>query len=387
MTLIILSLTLFNEMMITIKLNLINISMKRFIVIIIVMMFSSVSFAEEEQLQQTWEKAFNSVVLVSSESTLKEIKDVVLPDVFDQDDRFSPPEFVPKLPKYAMGTGFFINKIHLVTNYHVIRHFDKIKIYAYNHPFEITDIKIVGYDAEIDIAVIEVIEDIDHDSLEWADNEPSIGDQVYALGHGVSQIWSLTQGILSYDYRPNPSTSFVHYIQTDAVINSGNSGGPLLNEEGKVIGVTTLLISPDKSYVGYGYVLPTPLVKRVVAQILATGKHVKPSIGIMMGIIDDKELYEKLKAEGLDHFLEIKEVIVDSPAYRFGLLAGDIIVSIDDKDIQVVPHVIQLLWQRNPGDQISFNIYRNGEHQIIDVVLGTAKTVPNPFDGPFYDME
>ena len=185
----------------------------------------------------------------------------------------------------------------------------------------------------------------------------------------------MTQGILSYDYRPNPSSSFVHYIQTDAVINAGNSGGPLMNEDGEVIGVATLLISPDRNYVGYGYVIPTPLVKRVVSQILATGKHVKPSIGIMMGIIDDRELYEKLKAEGIDHYLEIKEVIVDSPAYRFGLLAGDIIVSIDDNDIQVVPQVIELLWQRNPGDQIRFNVYRNGEHQIIDVVLGTIEPV------------
>ena len=167
-------------------------------------------------------------------------------------------------------------------------------------------------------------------------------------------------------------------IGTHEILFSENNGNlncyiVTTNEDGEVIGVTTLLISPDKYYVGYGYVIPTPLVKRAVTQILATGKHVKPSIGIMMGIIDDRELYEKLKTEGLDHFLEIKEVIVDSPAYRFGLLAGDIIVSIDDKDIQVVPQVIELLWQRNPGDQIRFDVYRNGEHQLIDVVLGTVE--------------
>ena len=95
----------------------------------------------------------------------------------------------------------------------------------------------------------------------------------------------------------------------------------------------------------------------------------------MMGIIDDRELYEKLKADGIDHLLEIKEVIVDSPAYRFGLLAGDIIVSIDDNDIQVVPQVIELLWQRNPGDQLAFKVYRNNEYKIIDVVLGTIEPV------------
>lgn len=349
--------------------------MKRFISIIILIVFSSVAFAEEEQSQ--WEKVYNSIVLISSEKTTEKIITEPVPKEFfkEFDDKKNAPDFeglVPKLPEYGMGTGFFINRIHVVTNYHVIKNFDTLKIYAYNHPFAITDIKIIGYDAETDIAVIEIIEEIDHDFLTWADTEPLIGDTVYALGHGISQIWSLTQGILSYDYRPNPSSSFVHYIQTDAVINAGNSGGPLMNEDGGVIGVATLLISPDRNYVGYGYVIPTPLVKRVVSQILATGKHVKPSIGIMMGIITDRELYEKLKAEGLDHYLEIVEVIVDSPAYRFGLLAGDIIVSIDDKDIQVVPQVIELLWQRIPGDQIRFNVYRNGAYQTIDLVLGKA---------------
>jgi S1-C subfamily serine protease len=374
------------------KLNLINITVRKFISIVIFLAFSSVAFADhstktslETPLEWKWAKVFNSVVLISSENTSDKVIDEPVPKEFFEefDDRQRGPnfeEFVPKLPEYGMGTGFFINKIHVVTNYHVIRNFDSIKIYAYDYPFPITDIKIIGYDAEVDIAVIEVIEDIEHDSLEWADNEPLIGDQVYALGHGVSQIWSLTEGILSYDYRPNPSTSFVHYIQTDAVINSGNSGGPLLNEEGEVIGVTTLLISPDKSYVGYGYVIPTPLVKRVVGQILATGKHIKPSIGIMMGIIDDRELYKKLQTAGVDHLLEIKEVIVDSPAYRFGLLAGDIIVSIDGKDIQVVPQVIELLWQRNPGDQLEFKVYRNNEYKIIDLVLGTIKPITSGTD-------
>ena len=351
--------------------------MKKLISIIIFVIFSSVSFAEEEQWK--WEKVYNSIVLISSEKASEKIITEPVPEEFfkEFDDEKTAPDYenVPNLPEYGMGTGFFINRIHVVTNYHVIKNFDTLKIYAYNHPFAITDVKVIGYDEEIDIAVIEIIEDIDHNFLEWADTEPLIGDDVYALGHGISQIWSLTKGILSYDYRPNPASSFVHYIQTDAVINAGNSGGPLMNNDGEVIGVATLLISPDRNYVGYGYVIPTPLVKRVVSQILATGQHVKPSIGILMGIIDDRELYNKLKAEGFDHYLEIKEVIVDSPAYRFGLLAGDIIVSIDNKDIQVVPHVIELLWERNPGDQIRFEVYRNGKHQIVDVVLGKIEPI------------
>ena len=342
-------------------------------------MFSSVTFAEHYTKTPTdgwkWKKVYNSVVLISSEVNTEIFIEGPIPEEYDSEldeegieEQNELEEFEPDLPAYGMGTGFFINKVHIVTNYHVIKNFDKIKIYAYNHPFAITDVKIVGYDEEI-------LEPIDNDSLLWSKTEPFIGDNVYALGHGVSQIWSLTKGILSYDYRPNPGTSFVHYIQTDAVINAGNSGGPLLNEDGDVIGVNTLLISPDKNYVGYGYVIPTPLVKRVVEQILATGKHVKPSIGIMMGIIDDKKRYANLQSANVGHMLEIKEVIPDSPAYRFGLLAGDIIVSIDDVEIQVVPHVIELLWQRNPGDQLRFKVYRNNKYEIVDVVLGTIEPI------------
>jgi serine protease Do len=351
---------------------------KKLILITIFVLFSSVSFAEIST-DWKWGKVFNSVVLVSGEN----IAEIIIDDPNESDPDTPPhksdPKFdtlKPRIIPYGMGTGFFINKFHIVTNYHVIKEFNKLSIYAFNHLFAITDVTLVGYDEEIDIAVLQINEDIPHDFLRWSDDAPLIGDDVYALGHGMSQVWSLTKGILSYDYRQNPGTSFVHYIQTDAVINSGNSGGPLMNEDGEVIGVSTLLISPDKYYVGYGYVIPTPLVKRAVSQILATGEHIKPFMGILMGHIEDQDQYKELKEDGIEHYLEIKEVTKDSPAERFGLKAGDIIISIDDIDIQVVPQVIEFLWERNPGDQVSFKVYRDYEYHIIDLVLGTAKIPP-----------
>ena len=354
--------------------------MKKFILITVFVLFSSISFAEIST-DWKWGKVFNSIVLVSGENIAEivgpnKINPDTLPHGEDEEPKFD--SLKPRIIPYGMGTGFFINKFHIVTNYHVIKNFNKLSIYAFNHLFPITDVTIVGYDAEIDIAVLQINEDVVHDFLKFSDTAPLIGEDVYALGHGMSQVWSLTKGILSYDYRQNPSTSFVHYIQTDAVINSGNSGGPLLNEDGDVIGVNTLLISPDKYYVGYGYVIPTPLVKRAVSQILATGKHIKPFMGILMGHTEDRDLYNELKNTGINHYLEIKEVTKDSPANRFGLKAGDIIISIDDKDIQVVPQVIELLWERNPGDQISFKVYRDNEYHTIDMVLGTAKKEPLP---------
>ena len=349
--------------------------MKKAILTTIFVFLSSLSFAETST-EWKWERAFNSVVLVSGENIAQQIIEDPFKNPYP-DSRPHEPEqkfdsIKPKIIPYGMGTGFFINKFHIVTNYHVIKNFDKITIYAYNHLFPITDVTIIGYDEEVDLAVLQINEEVDHDFLNFSDTAPHIGDNVYAIGHGMSQVWSLTKGILSYDYRQNASTSFVHYLQTDAVINSGNSGGPLLNEDEEVIGVNTLLISPDKYYVGYGYVIPAPLVKRTVTQILA-GERTKPFMGILMSLIEDRSQYEELRANGVNHYLEIKKVTVDSPAEHFGLLAGDIIISIDDKDIDMVPDVIELLWDKNPGDMISFKVYRNNEYHTITVVLGTKK--------------
>ena len=352
--------------------------MKKFLTIFIVFIFSSVSFAEE--IQWKWEKAFNSVVLISGENEVK----LSVTDPFDRATPDGPPtedtapnSVVPKTVPYGMGSGFFIDKTHIVTNYHVVKGFDKLTLYIYNHPYPVEDVEIIGYDSAVDIAILKVNEkDLPNDVLSFADKSPLIGDDAYALGHGMSQVWSLTKGIVSYDYRRNPGTSFVHYIQTDAVINSGNSGGPLLNEDSEVIGVNTLIMSGDKFYVGYGYVIPRLLVERVATQIIETGKHVKPSIGIKMSITEDRELYEKLKSEDVGHYLEIKEVIVGSAAEKYGIQKGDIIMSIDGTDIQVMPQVIEFLWTKNPGDEIVFKVYRiNAREKIVDVpvVLGTLE--------------
>ena len=168
--------------------------MKKIFLVTVFVLFSSISFAEIST-DWKWGKVFNSVVLISGENVAETIPKS--PDVAPHEKEQKFDSFKPKVIPYGMGTGFFINKVHIVTNYHVIKNFDSIKIYAYDHPFEISDIKIIGYDEEIDIAVIEVNEDIPHDYIKWADKVPYIGDRVYALGHGMNQIWSLTDGILS----------------------------------------------------------------------------------------------------------------------------------------------------------------------------------------------
>jgi serine protease Do len=356
--------------------------MKRLLfVAILIISISFPAIAQEDTREWKWENAFESVVLISTEQTsfLKFPKDPNSNESLPPPLHIDPPEpeVIPLFPpKVAMGTGFFIDERHIVTNYHVVQNATAIKIYAWGHPYEIKGVTVVGFDVESDIAVLKLpaTPTIDHGILEFATEDPLIGDTVFALGHGTGQMWSLTTGIIGYDTRPNQQSSWVSYLQTDAVINSGNSGGPLLNEQGDVIGVNTLIISPTKYYVGYGYSVPTALVERVANHILEFGKHIKPSIGILMGIIEDQDLFYELRDSGKEHYLEVKGLSEGGAAEQYGIKQGDIIVSIDGKKVQVTNQVIRILWKKMPGDTVSIKIYRNGKYKTYNVVLGKAES-------------
>ncbi|MBR19487.1 MAG: hypothetical protein CMA64_05010 [Euryarchaeota archaeon] len=290
----------------------------------------------------------------------------------------------PAVPS-GMGTGFFIDEFHIVTNYHVVKARGDgkadIKVYTYNYPFVIDDVTLIGYDEEIDIAILRINKKVDHTVLEWETERPYAGQESWAVGHGAGQIWSVTYGVISSTYRPNYSSStFIHYWQTDTVINSGNSGGPLLDNNGHVIGVNTLIISPTKYYVGYGYSVPGKLAKRVADQIIETGYHVKPSIGIVMGSVDEEQRYLELIEKGLTSILEIKEVLAGTPAEHFGVQTGDIITKVDGQEVSVTPEVIEVLWEKMPGDELEIEIYRDGEFLTITIVLDqAAPAVPRDF--------
>ena len=306
----------------------------------------------------------------------------ILPDESSHEANEDEPAPVPS----GMGTGFFIDQYHIVTNYHVVKERNgkaDIKVYSYNYPFVINDVTLIGYDEEADIAVLRINKDIPHSVLKWETERPYAGQESWAIGHGAGQIWSITYGIISSTYRPNYSLStFVHYWQTDTVINSGNSGGPLLDENGHVIGVNTLIISPTKFYVGYGYAVPAALAKRVVEQIIETGYHVKPSIGIMMGTIEDEDHYLSLLEQGITSVLEIKEVTAGTPAEHFGLQTGDIITKVEGQELSTTPEVIEILWTKMPGDELEIEVYRDGEILTITIILDqSAPAEPRSFTG------
>mgnify|MGYP006216625583 FL=1 len=256
----------------------------------------------------------------------------------------------------------------------------KVELWMPHYPFPLKDVKIVGVDKSIDLAVLRVNTDIPHSVLKLATERAKVGDHVYAYGHGLSLAWSLTVGVISNNYRQSPQDSFVQYYQTDTVINPGNSGGPLINDDGEVVGVNVLIMSPTRFYIGYGYAIPSPLVKRVVDRIIETGSHKRPGVGIQMGAVEDEETYKILLEKGIESIVVVKELVDDMPAKDFGVKVGDIIVSINDKPVTVSGDLIENLWNFDPGDIIKLGVYRGDDIIYIEIPL---VEIPAPTTNPF----
>lgn len=344
---------------------------------------------------KNWKDVSSSIVLVfQSQDTQPEIhsedevpleeQDNGPPNRFDKflepdPDRTPPPEEVEKQLS-GLGTGFWIDDKHVVTNYHVIKNMTKIELWMPHYPFPLKDVKIVGVDKSIDLAVLRVNTDIPHNVLKLATERAKVGDHVYAYGHGLSLAWSLTVGVISNNYRQSPQDSFVQYYQTDTVINPGNSGGPLINDDGEVVGVNVLIMSPTRFYIGYGYAIPSPLVKRVVDRIIETGSHKRPGVGIQMGAVEDEETYKILLEKGIESIVVVKELSDGMPAKDFGVKVGDIIVSINDKPVTVSGDLIENLWNFDPGDIIKLGVYRGDDIIYIEIPL---VEIPAPTTNPF----
>ena len=344
---------------------------------------------------KNWKDVSSSIVLVfQSQDTQPEIhsedevpleeEDNGPPNRFDKflepdPERVPPPEEVEKQLS-GLGTGFWIDDKHVVTNYHVIKNMTKVELWMPHYPFPLKDVKIVGVDKSIDLAVLRVNTDIPHSVLKLATERAKVGDHVYAYGHGLSLAWSLTVGVISNNYRQSPQDSFVQYYQTDTVINPGNSGGPLINDDGEVVGVNVLIMSPTRFYIGYGYAIPSPLVKRVVDRIIETGSHKRPGVGIQMGAVEDEETYKILLEKGIESIVVVKELVDDMPAKDFGVKVGDIIVSINDKPVTVSGDLIENLWGFDPGDIIKLGVYRGDDIIYIEIPL---VEIPAPTTNPF----
>ncbi|MCX8189138.1 MAG: trypsin-like peptidase domain-containing protein [Nitrososphaeria archaeon] len=268
----------------------------------------------------------------------------------------------------SLGSGFiYDNNGHVVTNYHVIVDGRFFIIITYDN--EMFNAYLIGADPQADLAVLRADLPAKYPSLKLSDTV-TIGEPVYAIGSPFGLTGSITVGIISQVNRSVQDVTYIPMLQTDAAVNPGNSGGPLLNSRGEVVGVTTAGIA---KYVGegIGFAIPVQIVKKIVPSLIKYGVYKHPYIGVY-GVYLDPIIasYYNLPKEITSGFL-IVNIIYNTPAYKSDLKVNDVIIAIDDYPIKKDPDISYLMaYKYSPGDKITITIIRDGKILKIPLTLG-----------------
>ena len=276
----------------------------------------------------------------------------------------------------SLGSGFVVSKDgYVVTNNHVIDGADEIYVKFSNGREYRT--KLVGTSPEVDIAVLKIDSNETFKPLEFANSDQvQIGQWSIAFGNPLGLNDSMTVGIVSAAGRSSLGIEEIeNFIQTDAAINQGNSGGPLIDITGKVIGVNTAIYSQSGGSVGIGFAIPANLVTTVKDSIIATGKFEKPYIGIYLGNLDA----DKVKALNLksSNGVFIAGTVPNGPAAAAGITKNDIIIAVDGKEVNSAGAFVGEIAAKKVGQSVKLTISRNGKISEVSVTL--AKT-PNAIE-------
>ncbi len=269
----------------------------------------------------------------------------------------------------GQGSGFFIKSDgYIMTNFHIVDGQDYFMIVlADGREFEG---RVVGADPLSDLAVLKINAAEKFPYLEFADTDKlRTGHWAIAIGAPFSLSHTVTVGIVSHKKRTVGMNVHENFIQTDASVNPGNSGGPLLNLEGKVIGVNDFIISPSAGNIGLSFAIDGNLSKKISGELMAHGKIERPWIGITMAEISAPHKKMLNLKSGVAAF----EVVRGAPAYRAGVKPEDIIVTVDGKSVNQPRDVQNAILDHKPGDLMKMTICR--ENRMLDVTVQT-ETMP-----------
>ncbi len=266
----------------------------------------------------------------------------------------------------SLGSGFIIDPDgYIVTNNHVVQGADKITVRTQDG--EEYEAKIVGRDREIDIALLKVEADKPLPHVEWGDSDKvRVGDWVLAIGNPFGLGGTVTAGIISARHRDISDSPYADYLQTDASINRGNSGGPMFDLQGRVVGINTAIFSPTGGNVGIGFAIPANQARKVVAQLREYGYAKRGYLGVTIQPID------KVTAEalGLDkpEGAIVAQVSPDSPAAKGGIRPGDVIIAFNGKPVSDSNDLVRAVSDAGVGRKATVDILRNGKRLTVSVV-------------------
>src|SRR5579884_1497107 len=270
----------------------------------------------------------------------------------------------------GQGSGFFISSDgYAVTNNHVVQNAEKVQVTTDDG--KAYTAKVIGTDPKTDLALIK-IDGKDFPFVKLADTPPRVGDWVVAVGNPFGLGGTVTAGIVSARGRDIGAGPYDDYIQIDAPINKGNSGGPAFNSNGDVIGVNTAIYSPSGGSVGIGFDIPAETAKLVVAQLKKDGHVTRGWLGVQIqpvtaGIADSLGLK---KAQGAI----VDEPQKDSPAAKAGIQSGDVITAVDGNQVKDARELARTIGMMPPDTQVKLDILRNGQQKTVSVTLAQMPT-------------
>ena len=322
------------------------------------------------------EKLMPSVVNISSTQTVKTTSNPFpfqFPPGSPFEDMFKEFYRPTERKATALGSGFIIDKKGIVvTNNHVIEGAEDI-IVSVNGSTEYKA-KVIGKDPYMDIAVLKIESEKKFIPVSFGDSDKArIGDWVIAIGNPYGFGGTVTSGIISSRNRDIGLTRYDDFIQTDASINIGNSGGPLFNLDGEVIGINTAIIAPGQSgSIGIGFAIPSNSASNVISQLIEFGKTKRGWLGVRIQEVT-KEIAEVEKLEKPEGAL-VASISENSPANKAGIKAGDIILEFDGKRVDTMRTLPKLVAQSKVGKRVKLKIWRNQKLISKNVLLGRLES-------------
>lgn len=273
----------------------------------------------------------------------------------------------PQAPLRGLGSGFVIDADgYVVTNNHVVDKADKVSV-KLSDGREL-DAEVLGTDPKTDLALLKVEADKPLPALSWGDSDAmEVGDWVMAIGNPFGLGGTVTAGIVSARGRDIGAGPYDDFIQTDAAINRGNSGGPMFNLEGKVIGINSAIYSPSGGSVGIGFAIPSNLARNVVGQLRENGSVERGWLGVQIQQVTP-ELADAFGLEQGQGAL-VSEVLDGSPAAAAGFRSGDLITRFDGHTIETMRDLPRLVASVKPGTEASVQVLRNGEEKLLEVEI------------------
>ncbi len=276
----------------------------------------------------------------------------------------------PKQPPkaHSIGSGFIIDASGLVvTNYHVIEHIDNIEVELDDGTRWPATLK--GGDQRSDLALLQITAEGPLPYVKFGDSDAAqVGDWVIAIGNPFGLGGTTTSGIISARGRDIRRDQLTDFIQVDAPINSGNSGGPLFNTRGEVIGINTAIATPTGGNVGIAFAIPASLASRIIAQLRDKGVVNHGFLGVYFQALS-AEIAEHL---GLEEALGalIAEVVKDSPAEKAGIKAGDVILTYDGRAIKTISNLSKYVALTEQQARVDIEVFRDGKRLTLEVAIG-----------------